>query len=84
MKTINITKARENIFSLVDEVGSTHEPITIISKKNNVILIDESDWNSLQETLYLQSIPGMVESIREGEKEPIDECIGENELWDTD
>ena len=32
------------------------------------------DWASIQETLYLQSVPGMRESTREGLAAPIEEC----------
>jgi len=37
------------------------------------VLISEEDWNSIQETLYLISIPGMRESIVNGMKEPLAE-----------
>lgn len=43
------------------------------------MLISEDDWRSIQETLYLLSIPGMRESILEGGKEPIEECAEELE-----
>jgi len=39
-----------------------------------VILVSEADWRAIQETLYLTSIPGMRESIREGLKTPVEEC----------
>ena len=29
----------------------------------------------MQETLYLHSIPGLVESILEASKEPLEECV---------
>ena len=34
--------------------------------RSNAVLVGEEDWNAIQETLYLLSIPGMRESIREG------------------
>ena len=39
--------------------------------------ISEDDWNSIQETLYLCSIPGMRESILEASKEPLEESVKE-------
>ena len=51
--------------------ANAHEPITIIGKRSNAVLISEDDWRSIQETLYLLSIPGMGESIRKGLKEPV-------------
>jgi len=74
MKTIAITKARSNLYKLIDEVIQSSEPIQIIGKRGNAILISEQDWRAIQETLYLLSIPGMRESIQEGLKTPIEEC----------
>lgn len=74
MTTITVTEARANIYKLIDEVVSSHQPITITSKRSNAILISEEDWNSIQETLYLLNIPGMRESIVEGINISVDEC----------
>lgn len=74
MRTINVTEARDSIFRIIDEVGSTSKPIQIKGKRASAILISEADWRSIQETLYLSSIPGMVESILEGGKESVEKC----------
>ena len=66
MRTINVTKARANLYKLLNEAAESHEPIQITGKKSNAILISEEDWNSVQESLFLLSIPGMRESIIEG------------------
>ena len=66
MRTINVTKARANLYKLLNEAAESHEPIQITGKRSNAILISEEDWNSVQETLHLLSIPGMRESIIEG------------------
>lgn len=79
MKTITATKARTNFFSLLDEAAQSHEPIQITGKRGNAILISEDDWWSIQETVYLLSIPGMRESIREGLATPVEECDRELE-----
>ena len=50
------------------------EPIQITGKRSNGVLISEDDWRAINETLFLLSIPGMRESIREGLNEPIEEC----------
>ncbi|MGA7954822.1 MAG: type II toxin-antitoxin system Phd/YefM family antitoxin [Gloeobacterales cyanobacterium] len=71
---ISVTEARQTLFGLVDRVNESHEPITIIGKRGNAILVSEEDWRSIQETLYLKSISGVWESIEEGMKEPIEEC----------
>lgn len=66
MRTINVTKARANLYKLLNEASESHEPIQITGKRSNAILISEEDWNSVQETLHLLSIPGMRKSIIEG------------------
>ncbi len=71
MSTINVTNARKNLYNLVKTVNTTHEPMEIIGKENNAILIGEQDWRNIQETLYLSLIPGMRESIIDGMKTPI-------------
>ncbi|KAA3654121.1 MAG: type II toxin-antitoxin system Phd/YefM family antitoxin [Calditrichaeota bacterium] len=79
MKTITATKARENLYRLLDETAQSHEPLQITSKRVNGILISESDWRAIQETIYLLSIPNMRESIREGLKTDINDCTKELE-----
>ena len=80
MNTINVTQARSQLYKLIDEVASSHEPVQISGKRGNAILISGDDWRSIQETLYLTSIPGMRESIRQGLETPVEEC-NENPGW---
>jgi antitoxin YefM len=74
MPTINATEARSRLYRLIDETLTTHEPILITGKRGNAVLISEDDWRAVRETLYLLSIPGMRESIREGLETPVEEC----------
>ncbi len=73
MRTLSIAEARKNISQLIDQASETHEPIQIRGKRNNAVLVSEEDWRSIQETLYLTSIPGMRESIVEGLKTSVSE-----------
>ncbi len=66
MPSISATEARRRLYSLIDEVGESHEPVQINGKRGNAVLLSEADWNAIQETLHLVSIPGMRESILEG------------------
>jgi antitoxin YefM len=77
MKTLTATQARKEIYRLLDEASDTHEPIQITGKRSNAVLISEEDWRSIQETLYLTTIPGMQESIAEGLQTPLDETEDE-------
>ncbi|HTZ39496.1 MAG TPA: type II toxin-antitoxin system Phd/YefM family antitoxin [Syntrophales bacterium] len=66
MTTVKSTEARARLFKLIDQAASSHEPILIMGKRGNAVLVSEEDWRAIQETLYLPSIPGMRESIRKG------------------
>ena len=74
MATLTATEARKRLYTLVDDVAESHEPIQIVGKRNSAVLLSEEDWRAIQETLYLSSIPGMRESIRDGLKTPAEEC----------
>ena len=67
MDILSASQARANLFGLVEAVNNDHLPRIITSKRGNAVLLSKDDWDSLQETLYLQSIPGLVESINEAE-----------------
>ena len=77
MTSITATEARKQLYKLVDEVQESHEPVQITSKRGNAVLVGEDDWRAVQETLYLVSIPGMRESLREGMATPVDELEDE-------
>ena len=66
MASISATEARRRLYSLIDEVRQFDEPVQINGKRGNAVLLSEADWNAIQETLHLVSIPGMRESILEG------------------
>jgi len=71
MTSLPVTQARSKLYALLDEAAASHEPIQITGKRSNAVLVTEDDWRSIQETLYLLSIPGMRESIRKGMAEPL-------------
>lgn len=75
MSIITATAARANFYKLIDSTKDSHEPIMISGKRNNAVLISEEDWNSIQETLYLRSVPGMKKSIIEASKEPLEDSV---------
>lgn len=79
MSIMNATTARNNFFKVMDEALATHEPICVTGKNGNVVILSEEDWRSIQETLYLASIPGMKEKIIQGLKTPLAECVEDTE-----
>ena len=75
MNIINATTARKNFFKLIKDVMTIHEPIYITGKGGNVVVLSEEDFRSIQETLYLSSIPGMREKIINGLKVPLEDLL---------
>ena len=80
MASISVTEARKRLFSLIDDVRESHEPIEIQGKRGSAVLLSEEDWRAIQETLYLTSIPGMRDSIVEGMATPAD-AMSEEPGW---
>ncbi len=77
MTILNATEARSKLYSLIDQAASSHQPIVITGKRANAVLVSEEDWNAISETLYLLSVPGMRESIKEGLAQDLSECSKE-------
>ncbi len=78
MDIFSATEAKDNLFELVEKVNVDHLPRVITSENGDAILLSKKDWESLQETLYLQSIPGFVQSIKEVEES--DDWVSEEEF----
>ncbi|MCK9386281.1 MAG: type II toxin-antitoxin system Phd/YefM family antitoxin [Nevskia sp.] len=74
MVNLTVTAARACFYRLLDDAAATHQPIYIIGKRHNGVLIAEEDWLRIQETLHLLSVPGLRESIRRGLNVPPEEC----------
>ena len=75
MPILNATSARKNFFKIMKDTVATHEPVYITGSKGNVVIISEEDFRSMQETLYLSSIPGMREKIINGLNVPLDGLV---------
>ena len=72
MTAITATKARENIYQLIQDVNVNSTPVTITNTRGkNAVLIGEEDW---------KAIPGMTESIIEGGNTDISDCLDESEV----
>ena len=74
MTTLTATKARKQLYTLLDDVSASHTPIQIAGKRHSAVLVAEDDWRDIQETLHLNSIPGMRDSIFAGLHTPVTEC----------
>ena len=75
MDYINATNARKNLFNLISSTNTDHVPVHISGPRGNAVLISEEDWNSIQETLYLHSGPGLAQSILDARAEPVEDGV---------
>lgn len=74
MKSLSATDARSQLYTLLDSVSENHSPLHIKGKRSSAVLISEDDWNSIQETLYVLSIPGMRESLLRSKTIKLSDC----------
>lgn len=74
MINTNATNFRKNMFEMLDQTIRFNEPVNISTKSGNAVLISEDEYNSLMETLYLSSAPGMKEKLVKGAETPLEEC----------
>ncbi len=72
MTATTLAAAQKNLAQLVADVNDGSTQVIIVNDDGkNAVLVSEEEWNSLQETMYLYSIPGMVESIKAAREEPL-------------
>ena len=72
MKTLGVNEAREKLPELVEDVLLNHEPMLISGINKNAVLVAESDWQAMNETLHLLSVPEMRNAIQNGISENIE------------
>ena len=81
MPTISVTEARSNLYKLLEEVNESASPILITNKNgHNGYLIGEEDFNAMLETMYLNSVDGLVESIIEEGNTPYDKATNADDV----
>ena len=80
MYNTNVTNARADLYNLLDMAIEDSEVINISTKTGNAVIISEADYNSLLETLYLSSDPAFKQSLLDGKKASLSECISEEDV----
>ena len=75
MSHMTATIAQRNFTTILDSVIRQGDAISIATDDGAAMLVNQDDWYGMLETLYLQSIPGMKESIMEGKATPLKECL---------
>lgn len=80
MLNTNASNFRKNLFNYLEMTIDYNNIINVNTKKGNVIILSEDEYNGLMETLYLNSIPGMKEKLEEGVNAKIEDCLPESEV----
>lgn len=80
MLNTNVTNLRKNLFGILEQTIKYNEPVSIITKDGNAVILSEDDYNGLIETLYICSVPNLKDDIIKGMNTPLDECIPESEV----
>ncbi len=80
MNNLSLLEVTTNLDQLIDQITETHQPITVKGTKNEVVIISSEDWSAIQETIYLNSISGYVDSIQEVIESPREEWINAKDL----
>ena len=80
MTNINITNLRKNLFDYINQAVEFNDIINVNTKSGNAVIISESDYNGLMETLYLSSNPAAKKEIIDGFNTPIEDCTSEDEV----
>lgn len=74
MDIISVSNARIELFNLIKDVNKTHKPVQIVNKNGaSAVLLSAEDWSAIEETIYLNSIPGLVEKISAASEEPAEQ-----------
>ncbi len=80
MRNMNAIDFCKDIYNILENTIRCNEPVNICTKDGNAVLISESDYRGIMETLYLNAIPHIEETIVEGLQMPLSECISEDEV----
>lgn len=80
MNTTTITNFRKNIYGMIERTVRYNEPINILTREGNAVMISEEDYNNLLETLYLNSVPGMHEKLIDGLNTSLEDTVPEDSV----
>ena len=74
MPETSANEFRKNLKKQVDQCVSNHEVLKVRRRNGeDFVVMGEKDWRAIEETLYLNRIPGLVKSIHQADQEPLEE-----------
>ena len=80
MTNVNVTSFREDSYNMLENTIKYNEPINVSTKNGNAIILSEEDYNSLIETLYIESVPGLKKEILDRKNDSNEEFVNEDEV----
>ena len=81
MRETTANKFRHHLASEVDRCSTNHEVLRVTRRSGeNFVVLSESDWRAIEETLYLNQFPGLVDSIHRAAQEPLEQGTPLEEL----
>ena len=83
MPITNVTALRKNLYGTVENVAQFNEPVTVTSKSGNVVIVSETEYNAMMETIYLMSAPGVYDELMKAKKAKPSDYVDydPNEEW---
>jgi antitoxin YefM len=65
MDSLSISETRANLKAVMDRVVADRVPVTIRRRGENVVMVSQSEWEGMEETLYLLKSPRNAERLLE-------------------
>ena len=76
MNHINLKEPNPTLANLIDQVNQGQQATLItINEQKQAVLVSLEEWNGLQETLYLSSIPGLKDDLIAGKNTSWEDCV---------
>ena len=80
MINTNAANFREDLYNVLKQTILYNEPVNISTNDGNAVLISESDYRGLIETLWIDSQPELKEKLIDGKNTPLEDCIPEDKV----
>ena len=80
MNSLSLTEASQDLDALINQITENHQPVIIKGSQYDAIVVSKEDWSAIQETIYLNSIPGYIDSIHKSINSPREEWVNAQDL----
>ena len=71
MKTLSLTEVKNRFSELADDLEATHDHLTVTRNgRPSVVVLSAEEWESITETMFWLSVPGLLENLEKSKTEP--------------